>query len=147
MAADGVVPTTGSTDEEFLRRISLDLTGAQLVTLLQEQYSGANATSAKVLQVSAGLVYTTDQAQTGAAKVVVSSITVNGAALDPAASYRITVNNFLAGGGDGFSILTQGTNRLVGELDIDAFTQYLTANSTPATPIAPPAADRITFIN
>jgi 5'-nucleotidase len=126
---------------------TLDLTGAQLVTLLQQQYSGANATTPKVLQVSAGLRYTTDRSKTGADKIVTSSITVNGAPLDPAASYRVTVNNFLAGGGDGFAVLTSGTNPLVGELDIDAFTQYLTAHSTPASPIAPPAADRITFVN
>jgi 5'-nucleotidase len=124
---------------------TLDLTGAQLVTLLQQQFSGANATAPKVLQISAGLHYTIDTTKTGADKIVTSSITVNGAALDPAATYRVTVNNFLAGGGDGFAILTQGTNPLVGELDIDAFTQYLTANSTAASPIAPPAADRITF--
>jgi len=126
---------------------TLDLTGAQLITLLQQQYSGTNAASPKVLQISDGLRYTVDRSKTGADKIVVSTITINGAALDTAASYRITVNNFLAGGGDGFSILKQGTNPLVGELDIDAFTQYLTANSTPATPIAPPAANRITFIN
>ncbi len=126
---------------------TVDITGAQLVTLLQEQYSGANATTAKVLQISAGLRYTTDNSKTGADKIVVSSITVGGAPLDQSATYRITVNNFLAGGGDGFPVLLQATNPLVGELDIDAFTQYLTANSTPATPIAPPAANRITFIN
>ena len=126
---------------------TLTLTGAQLVTLLQQQYSGANAASPKVLQISAGLKYTTDRSKTGADKIVVSSITVNGSALDQAASYRITVNNFLAGGGDGFAVLTQGTDPLVGELDIDAFTAYLTAHSTPTAPIAPPAADRITFIN
>ncbi len=105
---------------------TLDLTGAQLVTLLQQQYSGVNATSNKVLQISAGLEYTTDLRLTGADRIVVSSITINGTPLNQAATYRVTVNNFLAGGGDGFGVLTQGTNPLVGELDIDAFTQYLT---------------------
>jgi 5'-nucleotidase len=50
------------------------------------------------------------------------------------------VNSFLADGGDGFSVLTQGTNRVVGGLDIDGFADYLTEVS----PVAPPATDRIT---
>ncbi len=52
----------------------------------------------------------------------------------------MTVNSFLADGGDGFTVLRAGTNRLVGGLDIDAFVAYLTAHN----PIAPPPANRIT---
>ena len=70
----------------------------------------------------------------------VSNITINGVAVDPAATYRVTVNNFLAAGGDSFTALTQGTNVTGGPIDLDAFTAYLTANS----PVAPPATDRIT---
>lgn len=126
---------------------TLTLTGQQILTLLQQQYSGANATTNRVLQVSAGFAYTVDRSQTGAAKIVANSVTLNGAPLDLAASYRVTVNNFLAGGGDGFSVLTAGTAPLVGELDIDSFETYLTANSSAATPYPVPPANRITFIN
>ena len=56
-----------------------------------------------------------------------------------AATYRITVNNFLAGGGDGFSVLTGGTNQVTGLIDLDAFMAYLTAKS----PVSAPALDRI----
>jgi len=52
----------------------------------------------------------------------------------------VTVNSFLPDGGDGFTILREGTDRLVGGRDIDAFVTYLTANN----PIAPPRANRIT---
>ena len=126
--------------------VTMNLTGAQLLTALQQQYSGANAAAPKVLQVSAGLTYTTDMTKTGADRIVADSIRVNGAPLDATASYRVTVNNFLAGGGDGFPALAGGTNQLYGALDIDAFVDYLTTHSSAAAPIAPPAADRITFI-
>jgi 5'-nucleotidase len=50
------------------------------------------------------------------------------------------VNSFLADGGDGFTVLRGGSDRVVGGLDVDALAAYLTANR----PIAPPATDRIT---
>jgi 5'-nucleotidase len=127
--------------------VTMDLTGQQLLTVLQQQFSGTNAGAPKLLQVSSGLTYTVDSAQSGAAKVVANSIMVNGAPLDLAHTYRVTVNNFLAGGGDGFPALAGGTNQLNGVLDVDAFTAYMTATSSAAAPIAPPAANRITFIN
>jgi len=127
---------------------TVSLTGAQMVTLLQEQFSGPlNTTAPKVLQVSKGFTYTLDQTKTGADKVVTSSIRLNGAPLDPSATYRVTVNNFLAGGGDGFDVLKQGTDPVISAVDIDAFVAYLTAPSSPTTPLAPPAADRITILN
>jgi 5'-nucleotidase len=70
----------------------------------------------------------------------VENIVIGGVAVDPAATYRITVNSFLADGGDGFSVLTQGTNEVVGGPDLDALTSYFGANR----PTAPPATDRIT---
>ena len=59
--------------------------------------------------------------------------------VDAGATYRITVNSFLADGGDGFGVLRPGSNRAVSGLDVDAFAQYLSANR----PISAPATDRI----
>jgi 5'-nucleotidase len=126
---------------------TLDLTGAQILTLLQQQYSGANAASPRVLQVSAGVRYTVDLTQIGAGRIVASSIMINGSPLNLGATYRVTVNNFLAGGGDNFTVLTQGTNPLVGELDIDALVNYLGRHSSAGSPLPQPTADRITFIS
>ena len=61
-------------------------------------------------------------------------------AVDPAASYRVAMNSFLASGGDGFTVFAEGTDQLGGEVDLDAFKAYLAANS----PIAPGPQDRIT---
>ncbi|MET9495791.1 5'-nucleotidase C-terminal domain-containing protein [Streptomyces sp. NPDC006552] len=145
---DGVV-TYGEafTVQPFSNTVNLvDLTGAQLVQALQQQVSGPNEASPKILQPSAGLTYTLDMTKSGAARVVTDSIRLNGAAIDPAATYRVAMNSFLAGGGDGFTALGQGKNPLVGADDLKAFNDYLTANSSAADPVAPPKADRITVV-
>ncbi|MFB7047575.1 bifunctional metallophosphatase/5'-nucleotidase [Streptomyces microflavus] len=145
---DGVV-TYGEafTVQPFTNMMNVvDLTGAQLVTALQQQVSGSNEASPKILQVSKGLTYTLDLTKTGAARVVTDTIKLNGAAIDPAKTYRVATNEFLAGGGDGFAALGQGTNKLVGASDLDLFNAYLAAHSTASAPLAPPATDRITVI-
>ncbi|MFJ6239246.1 bifunctional metallophosphatase/5'-nucleotidase [Streptomyces griseus] len=145
---DGVV-TYGEafTVQPFTNMMNVvDLTGAQLVSALQQQVSGPNEASPKILQVSRGLTYTLDLTKTGAARVVTDTIKLNGAAIDPARTYRVAMNEFLAGGGDGFPALGQGTNKLVGASDLDLFNAYLAAHSSAHAPLAPPATDRITVI-
>ncbi|MEU9189611.1 bifunctional metallophosphatase/5'-nucleotidase [Streptomyces sp. NPDC048484] len=145
---DGVVTyAEGFTVQPFANTVNLqDFTGAQLVQVLKEQVTGVNATSTKVLQISSGLTYTLDLTKSGADRVVTGSVKLNGTAIDPAATYRVATNSFLAGGGDGFTTLGQGTNDLVGDDDLAALEKYLLANSSAANPIAPPAANRITVV-
>ncbi|WP_431950849.1 bifunctional metallophosphatase/5'-nucleotidase [Actinacidiphila sp. bgisy167] len=145
---DGVVTyAEGFAVQPFSNTVNLrTLTGAQLVTALQQQVSGSNEAAPKILQVSAGLTYTLDLTKTGAARVVTDSIRLNGAPIDPAASYRVAMNSFLSGGGDGFGVLAEGTGELVGGDDLAALNAYLTANSSASAPLAAPAADRITIV-
>ncbi|MEU0165395.1 bifunctional metallophosphatase/5'-nucleotidase [Streptomyces iakyrus] len=145
---DGVVTyAEGFTVQPFANTVNLqDFTGAQLIQVLKEQVSGPNAAAPKVLQVSSGLTYTLDLTKSGADRVVTDSIRLNGSAIDPAATYRVATNSFLAGGGDGFPTLGQGANDVVGSDDLTALEQYLTANSSATNPIAPPKADRITIV-
>ncbi|MEU6577766.1 bifunctional metallophosphatase/5'-nucleotidase [Streptomyces sp. NPDC046805] len=145
---DGVVTyAEGFTVQPFANTVNLqDFTGVQLIQVLKEQVSGANAAAPKILQPSAGLTYTLDLTKAGADRVVTDSIRLNGAPIDPAATYRVATNSFLAGGGDGFPTLGQGTGDLVGTDDLAALAQYLTANSSAGSPLAPPAADRITVV-
>ncbi|WP_328781843.1 bifunctional metallophosphatase/5'-nucleotidase [Streptomyces canus] len=145
---DGVVTyAEGFTVQPFSNTVNLqDLTGAQLIKVLQEQVSGSNAASPKILLPSTGFTYTLDLTKTGADRIVVGSVKLNGTAVDPAATYRVATNSFLAGGGDGFTTLGQGTNDLVGGDDLAALVEYLTANSSASSPIAPPAANRITVV-
>ncbi|WP_399087301.1 bifunctional metallophosphatase/5'-nucleotidase [Streptomyces sp. BBFR2] len=125
---------------------TVDLTGAQLLAALQQQVSGANEASPKILQVSDGFTYTLDLTKKGADRIVKDSVKLNGAALDPAKTYRVTMNEFLAGGGDGFPALKDGKNPLVGGSDLDSFTAYLTVHSSADKPLTPPKADRITVV-
>ncbi|MGC9500430.1 bifunctional metallophosphatase/5'-nucleotidase [Streptomyces sp. WG7] len=145
---DGVVTyAEGFTVQPFANTVNLkDYTGAQLIQVLKEQVSGPNEAAPKILQVSSGLTYTLDLTKTGADRVITDSIRLNGAPIDPTASYRVASNSFLAGGGDGFPTLGEGANELVGADDLTALEQYLTANSSATAPIAPPAADRITVV-
>ncbi|WP_326650880.1 MULTISPECIES: bifunctional metallophosphatase/5'-nucleotidase [unclassified Streptomyces] len=145
---DGVVTYGESfTVQPFTNMMNVvDLTGAQLITALQQQVSGPNEASPKILQVSKGFTYTLDLKKTGAARIDVASVKLNGVALDPAKTYRVALNEFLAGGGDGFPVLKEHKNKLVGASDLDVFNAYLAANSTAAKPITPPAADRITVV-
>ncbi|MFB7029411.1 MULTISPECIES: bifunctional metallophosphatase/5'-nucleotidase [unclassified Streptomyces] len=145
---DGVV-TYGEayTVQPFTNMMTaVDLTGAQLVTTLQQQVSGANLASPKILQVSKGFTYTLDMTKTGADRVVVSSVRLNGEPIDPAKTYRVAMNEFLSGGGDGFAVLKEHRNKLVGASDLDMFTAYLAAHSSASAPLPAPAADRITVV-
>ncbi|MEU1087183.1 bifunctional metallophosphatase/5'-nucleotidase [Streptomyces sp. NPDC005576] len=145
---DGVVTYGESfTVQPFTNMMNVvDLSGANLIAALQQQVSGLNEASPKILQVSKGLTYTLDLTKSGAARVSASSIKLNGEAIDPAKTYRVAMNEFLAGGGDGFPALALGTNKLVGPSDLDLFNAYLSAHSTAAAPLAPPVTDRITIV-
>ncbi|TQJ48526.1 bifunctional metallophosphatase/5'-nucleotidase [Phycicoccus sp. SLBN-51] len=114
--------------------VSMSLTGAQVKQLLKEQVTGSNAGSNKILQVSKGFSYTYSTSGT------ISNVMLNGAPLEDSATYRIVTNNFLSDGGDGFPTFTQGTGKYFGGLDIDAFANYLEANS----PYSPVPLTRIT---
>ncbi|CAL9495169.1 bifunctional metallophosphatase/5'-nucleotidase [Streptomyces sp. enrichment culture] len=145
---DGVVTFAEAfTVQPFANTVNLQtFTGAQLIQALKEQVSGPNEAAPKILQVSDGLTYTLDLTRSGADRVVTDSIRLNGSPIDPDATYRVATNSFLAGGGDGFPTLGEGTDDLVGADDLTALEQYLTANSSASSPLAPPAADRITLV-
>jgi 5'-nucleotidase len=112
-------------------------TGAQLDALLEQQFQ-VN----RILQVSEGFSYSYSRSAPVGSKVDPSSIKINGVTVDPAASYRVTMNSFLATGGDGFTVFNEGTNQIGGDVDIDAFEAYVAANS----PVAPGPQNRITAL-
>jgi 5'-nucleotidase len=115
--------------------VSMTLTGQEIYDILAEQVTGANAGFHKVLQVSDGFSYTL-----GPDGAVPGSVKLDGTPIDPAGSYRIVTNNFLADGGDGFGTFA-GHETYFGGLDIDAFASYLGAHS----PYAPHDLTRITL--
>jgi len=100
--------------------VSMDLTGAQIKTLLEQQWT---ATSSRILK-SSGLTYSWDSTRPVGDRVT-QIIGANGVPLDPATIYRVTVNSFIAAGGDGFVVLPLGTNRVIGQTDLDGLVEYV----------------------
>jgi 5'-nucleotidase len=121
--------------------VTLSLTGSQIKTLLEEQW--LDPKRARILQVSKGFHYSWDAAKPYGERVISTSISLNGETIDPAKNYRVTVNNYLAIGGDGFAVLKEGTAKQFGVFDADALYDFFQSNS----PIAPATADRITRRN
>jgi 5'-nucleotidase len=110
-------------------------TGAQIDALLEQQF-----TVNRRLQISDSLRYSYSNGAAVGSKIDAASIKINGVVVDPAASYRVTMNSFLADGGDGFAVFRACTNQLGGDIDLDALVRYFQNHS----PIAPPPANRIT---
>lgn len=120
--------------------VTLTLTGAQIDELLEQQFcnpSAGDPDSRRVLQVSDGLAYTWSASAPCGDKVDAGGITLDDAVLDPSASYRVTVNSFLADGGDNFRVLVAGTDRLGGVVDLDALEAYLAEVEPTALPTEP----------
>ena len=119
--------------------VVMTLSGTELKELLESQ-QGPGKASPTLLQPSAGLQYRW-QAKAAFGQRV-QDLRIDGAPVVPTADYRITVNSFLAEGGDGFPLLKSGRNRLGGALDLDALVEFLRNG-----PVAPSGASRIEFVD
>ena len=117
--------------------VTLTLTGAQIKTLLEQQW--LNQPKPRALQVSKGFSYTWDDRRPRGDYVAAEGITLQGKTIDPAANYRVTVNGFLADGGDGFVVLKEGVQPRIGPPEVAALEAYFKANS----PVMPGIPDRI----
>ena len=126
--------------------VTKTFTGQQIYDLLEQQW-GADQAYARILQVSEGFSYqhtfdTTPAsfaAQKGGSHVCDGSVKLHGVAIDKLASYRVTMNSFLASGGDNFTVFSQGNAQLGGALDLDAMQQYFATHD----PVAPGRQDRL----
>jgi 5'-nucleotidase len=123
--------------------VTLTLTGAQLAQLLEQQWVGQPTAAGRVLHVSRGFTYSWDASKPLGQRVVPGSLKLEGQVISPTAELRITVNGFLAGGGDNFPMFKLGANQRTGMMDVDAFEQFLKAN--PSLVLGP--LDRITRLN
>jgi 5'-nucleotidase len=114
-------------------------TGQQIYDVLNQQFNNPSAGSNRIMLPSGNVHYQWTTA--GGPHVVDGSVSFDGGTtpLDKAASYRVVVNNFMADGGDGYTVFTKCTDPLGGDVDLDAFARYLSVHS----PVAPPALTRI----
>ncbi len=118
--------------------VTMTLTGQQIKDVLEQQFDNPLVGQNRIMQVSNGFTYTwTLSAPTGSK---VSNLALDGVAIDLGATYRVTVNSFMAEGGDLFTVFKAGTDRLGGAVDLDALDAYFAANS----PVAPGPQNRIT---
>jgi 5'-nucleotidase len=121
--------------------VTLTLTGSQIKNMLEQQW--LDPRRPRILQVSKGFSYAWDNAKPNSERVIAASMSLNGERIDPVKSYRVTANNYLSVGGDGFTVLKEATAPQIGVFDADALYAYFQANS----PIAPMAPDRIKRLN
>jgi 5'-nucleotidase len=117
--------------------VTMTLSGDQIERVLEQQWGPGRRVT---LQVSNTLEYRWSASGPFGDRIATGDILLSGSPISPVASYRVTVNSFLADGGDGFSVLREGTNRLGGDVDTDAFSAYMAAHS----PLSPTPRDRIT---
>jgi 5'-nucleotidase len=114
-------------------------TGQQIYDVLNQQFNNPAAGSNRIMLPSANVHY--QWTTVGGPQVVDGSVSFDGGAtaISKTASYRVAVNNFMADGGDNYTVFRSCTEPLGGEIDLDAFTRYLGAHS----PLPVPALNRI----
>lgn len=123
--------------------VMMDLTGAQLKALLEQQWK-ADSDGKSVLQVSSGLHYSWDSTRPAGQKIVPGSIRINGVPLADDKVVRVVANNFLAEGGDTFTVLGQGTRRADTKIrDLDALLAYLAKHDKYGATPAPVRIERV----
>jgi len=121
--------------------VTLTLTGKQIKDALEQQWSDPKRP--RILQVSKGFAYAWDGARPDGERIAIERMSLNGTPIDSAAPYRVTVNNFLSVGGDGFTSFKDGTAPQTGGYDVDALDGYFRANS----PVSPGQPQRIVRVN
>lgn len=120
--------------------VKMTLTGAQLRTILEQQFR-ATTQDDKILQVS-GIQETYDRTRAVGDRVTALTL-ADGTAIDPAASYTVAANSFLATGGDGFAGFKDGTGVTSFGTDVDALEHYVESRQQPFSVPDPAASPRI----
>ena len=123
------------------RLVTMTLTGRQLKELLEQQW--LDPKRPRILQVSNGFSYTWDAARPFGERVMAETMTLGGRPIEPGTGYRVTLNDYLAVGGDGFTVAKQGTSVQYGNYDADALFAFFRAHG----PIGPLPPTRILRVN
>jgi 5'-nucleotidase len=116
------------------------MTGDMIKRLLEQQFDNPEPGAIRLLQPSNGFTYSYDASKPAGQRVDAASIMLNGVPIAPTDSVRVAMNNFLATGGDGFSVFNEGTDQIGGDVDLDALVDSFLNHS----PVAPGPADRVT---
>lgn len=123
------------------RLVTMTLTGSQLKEMLEQQW--LDPKRPRILQVSNGFSYAWDASKPFGERVMAERMTLNGRPMEPGSGYRVTLNDYLAVGGDGFTVARQGTATQYGGYDADALFAFFRAHG----PIGPLPLSRILRVN
>ena len=121
--------------------VTMTLTGREIKALLEQQWLPSRQ-QAQMLQVSRGFSYAYDLNRPIGSRVLPESMRLEGKPIVPGDHYRVTVNSFMASGGDGFTALIDGREKITGIIDVDAAETYFNTSS----PIAPPPSGRVEML-
>ena len=116
--------------------VTMTLSGKEVLQLLEQQWS---VNGLRRLQISKGSGFAWNPNQPEGARIVRDSVVINGQRLQADRDYRITVNNYLADGGDNLPILHEGRERQAGALNLDALVAYFERQS----PVSPGVERRV----
>jgi len=130
--------------------VTMTLSAQQIKDVLEQQFAGCRGqlpAATRLMIPSAGFKMRWDGARACGERVRSVMLTRDGrtetlvdgsgGVLEPAREYRVTVNSFLASGGDGFSTFLNGKAPLGGALDIDALVDYMARFKVPNPPYMP----------
>ncbi len=122
--------------------VNMQLTGAQIRTVLEQQWQPEGSSRPFLrLGISKGFTYTYDP--NGAKNHHIIDMWLNGTPIKDDQSYSVTVNSFLAAGGDNFYELANGTNpKDTGMTDLEGMVKYLAANATADDPLQVDSSQR-----
>jgi 5'-nucleotidase len=142
-AGSGPKPVTfgeASTIMPFQNRLVVrTMKGSDIKKVLEQQFDNPGPGQDKMLQVSRGFTYSYDRSKPRGQRVDQASIMIGGQKMVPSQKYRVATNEFIVTGGDGFTVLTQGTAQAEGEIDLDLLTAYLGQHS----PLQPAPVNRV----
>jgi len=111
------------------RLIVTTMTGGMIREVLEQQFGTSAPGHDNILQVSNGFTYGYDRTRQPGRRVDPASIKINGQTVGATRPYRVAMNEFLATGGNGFTVFTSGTNSSDAGLDIDALVAYIGKHS------------------
>ena len=122
--------------------VTMNLTGAQIYQVLEQQFPGAFGQTVQRIMKTSGFHYTWNAGNPAGSKIV--EVDIAGVPIDLNANYSVTCNNFMAGGGDGFTTFVSGTNQVGGPIDLDVLIEYVKDHTpfTAARAIGSPGSSR-----
>lgn len=113
----------------------VNMTGAQIYAVLEEQFTAGRNVTRGLLQVSDGFTYQWNPSRPEGMRIVDKSVLLHGVQIEKDSTYRVAINHFLAEGGDSFPTFRQATNSAPTNIrDVDALADYLASRDRAGKP-------------